>query len=164
MRELLFRAKAINREKGEHRTNYNNGDWVYGLISKPYNDCFPDLPAEMRNEKGVSGIEVDYKTICQYTGMTDRNGKKIFEGDVVVAEVVSERVGNELCLVIFDEDKACFQLCSKFDIYDVGDFNYDTDVKVIGNILDTPELMKIAFYNGIFRIDNGRIKKMLCGG
>ena len=159
MRELLFRAKAINREKGEHRTNYNNGDWVYGLISKPYNDRFPNLPAEMRNEQGVSGIEVDYKTICQYTGMTDRNGEKIFEGDVVV-----DGVRRELCLVIFDEDKACFQLCSKFDIYDVGDFNYDTDVKVIGNILDTPELMKIAFYNGIFRIDNGRIKKMLCGG
>lgn len=78
MRELLFRAKAINREKGEHRTNYNNGDWVYGLISKPYNDCYPYLPAEMRNEEGVNWIEVDYKTICQYIGMTDRNGEKIF--------------------------------------------------------------------------------------
>lgn len=160
MNELLFRAKAINREKGEHRTNYNNGDWVYGLISKPYNDCFPDLPAEMRNEQGINGIEVDYKTICQYTSMTDCNGEKIFEGDVVVAE----RVGRELCLVIFDEDKACFQLCSKFDIYDMSDFNCDTDIKVVGNICDTPEWMKIAFYNGIFRIDNERIKKMLCGG
>ena len=37
MREILFRAKAINQIKGkEYRTNYKNGDWVYGLLSKPH--------------------------------------------------------------------------------------------------------------------------------
>ena len=146
MRDILFKAKRID-----------NGEWVEGAY-------FPKTKYPMKKNRafiwvwqigkfycdyncGYLPYEVDEKTICQYTGMTDRNGKKIFEGDVVV-----DGVRRELCLVIFDEDKACFQLCSKFDIYDVGDFNYDTDVKVIGNILDTPELMKIAFYNGIFRI------------
>lgn len=83
MSNLLFRAKAINRIKGrEYRTNYKNGDWVYGLITKLHDEKY-DFPAEMRNTDGVTGIEVDHKTIGQYTGIDDINGHKIFEGDIV---------------------------------------------------------------------------------
>lgn len=66
-REILFRGKAINRDKGYHRTNYKNGDWVYGLVTRLYDERFENLPAEMTDTNGVSGIEVDYKTVGQYT-------------------------------------------------------------------------------------------------
>lgn len=48
MREILFRAKAINHDPDkEYRTNYKNGDWVYGFVTKLYNAEY-NSPAEMK--------------------------------------------------------------------------------------------------------------------
>ena len=86
VREILFRAKAINRDPNrEYRTDYKNGDWVYGLLTrKPYESSFGISPAQMTNEEGVSGIDVDYNTLGQYMGIEDLEGNNIFEGDIFV--------------------------------------------------------------------------------
>ena len=137
MREILFRAKAINRDGEWHRTSYKNGDWVYGLITRLYDERFGNLPAEMRNTDGVNGIEVDYKTIGQFTGLTDRNGNKIFEGDIVQAALDGRYYSVEY---ITDGEYAFnFVDLEKGYTYSLYDFN---DVIVIGNIHDNPELLK----------------------
>lgn len=141
-REILFRAKAINRDPDrDYRTNYKNGDWVYGLVTTMYDDRFPNLPAEMSNTDGVSGIDVDYITIGEYTGLTDKNGNKIFENDILQVS----HLNNEVCRVYVYYKYGTF-LCNT--IY--GEIEYDTlgmiwanyQLEVIGNTYDNPELLE----------------------
>ena len=129
MCEILFRAKAINRDKGYHKTNYKNGDWVYGLVTRLYDERFENLPAEMTDINGVSGIEVDYKTIGQFTGLIDNNGNDIFEGDVV-DYIASDVIGNPQTGTIIIEDMTDYDNM----IY----LNHTSELKLIGNIHDNP--------------------------
>ena len=147
MREILFRAKAINRIKGrEYRTSYKNGDWVYGLVTKMYDDRFPNLPATMRNTDGVSNIDVDYKSIGQYTGLTDMNGKKIFEGDIVKYKNTSPCF--ECLTVTLNKPCKIAYINSQFvmawkNFYRNFEQVYDDEIEVIGNIHDNPELLEV---------------------
>jgi uncharacterized phage protein (TIGR01671 family) len=139
MREILFRGKAIHRDEGCHRTEYQNGEWVYGLVTKLYDEQFKNLPAEMTNTNGISGIEIDYKTIGQYTNMLDKNGKKIFEGDIVD---FSKRPDNgDYGAVIYDADETEFGI-EYYNIYrSLGKNYYPENIEVIGNIYDNPKLV-----------------------
>lgn len=159
MREILFRAKAINRDSIDgrcRRTDYKNGDWVYGLITKPYNEEY-DFPAEMRNTDGVTGIEVDYKTIGQFTGLTDKNGTKIFNGDVLQGDeypYCSDGDYNYYAEVVWFDNGCCgFGLCThknpKSAVRGISDGNCEwfedfdsNNWLVVGNIYDTPELIE----------------------
>ncbi len=145
MREILFRAKAINRDPdAQYRTDYKNGDWVYGLISsdREYHDTHF---TEMTNTDGVSGIDVDYKTICEYTGLTDKNGTKIFEGDI------HENNGKKFILKygsFYDSDRECS--CYGWFFEDINnkewreglDGTENSYVNIIGNMHDNPELLE----------------------
>ena len=139
MREILFRAKAINRNKGYHRTKYKNGDWVYGLITKLYDERFENLPAEMTNEYGVSGIDIDHKTIGQYTGLTDKNGQKIFEGDII--SCYSPFGQNDFRNKIIGWSETFLSWMAENEpLYGDKQQTYE----VVGNIHDNPELLKGA--------------------
>lgn len=158
-REILFRGKAINRDSGYYRTTYKNGDWVYGLLTRPYNERY-DLPAEMTNTLGVSGIEVDYETIGQYTGLTDKSGTKIFEGDIIesvsrlVNSVGTPTGGTDISRYIIEwgEHKWVKKIffCNRGDYWkknnvlpeDLYPYTASRYCEVIGNIYDNPELLK----------------------
>lgn len=162
-REILFRAKAINREPDRYyKTNYKNGDWVYGFVSTMYDDMYDDsfsnLPAEMNNTDGVRGIDVDRRTIGEYTGLTDKNGTKIFEGDIL-------HFGDKNYLVFWNDE--CFQWQMRirkdgfsFPIYCGQDTGCPVEcitlswvaaeipilgtmsTEIVGNIYDNPELIE----------------------
>lgn len=140
MREILFRGKAINRDKGYHRTEYKNGEWVYGLVTKLYNEQFKSLPAEMTNTNGIRGIEIDYKTIGQYTGLKDKNGIKIFEGDIL--EFIDGNNEVSYYEVVYSEAN-CRWIIRQYEraTDDLDDFvgKYMT---VVGNIYDNPKLLE----------------------
>lgn len=139
MREILFRGKAIHRDEGCHRTEYQNGEWVYGLVTKLYDEQFKNLPAEMTNTNGISGIEIDYKTIGQYTNMLDKNGKKIFEGDII--DFFGRSDGDGYGVVKYDAYETEFGF--EYDnIYrSLGKNYYPENIEVIGNIYDNPKLV-----------------------
>ena len=155
IREILFRGKAINRDPNRvYRTDYKNGDWVFGLPTKLERDF---NIAEMRNEVGVSGIDVDIETVGQFSGLTDRKSKKIFEGDIVKAVI---NLAGELCyaigVVIFEN--GTFKL-KVFQSKNTAEYKQYTGanvaayslehnfierrylLEVIGNIFDNPDLL-----------------------
>lgn len=154
MREILFRGKAINRvEGGEYRSNYKNGDWVYGLITRLFNERFKELPAEMTNTNGVKGIEVDYKTVGQFTGLYDKNGKKIFEGDIVKCREIYNDI-EFTAVVEFGNPNRAYNWGWQLRIID-GDEYINPDIllwvdmedtgaicEVIGTVHDNPELIE----------------------
>lgn len=143
MREILFRGKAINRDKGYHRTKYKNGDWVYGLVTRLYDNRFENLPAEMTDINGVSGIEVDYKTVGQYTGLNDNKGIKIFEGDIVK----SCEYDDTYIIRYFDDDNyPAFDCVPEVPLCECNGLSFLVNIvgcEIIGNIHDNPELLEV---------------------
>lgn len=71
MREILFKAKR-----------WSDGKWVYGDLNQLQDSTI----IHWYNNGCRVADEVDPSTVCQYTGLTDKNGKKIFEGDIVRRE------------------------------------------------------------------------------
>ena len=130
MREIIFKAKRKD-----------NGEWVEGLLWKKKYDsnkifisCFPDKD----DNEEVFVVEPD--TICQYTGLTDKNGRKIWENDIVVIPVE-----NGYFLVEWSDTEARWQMNNEEDAFIVDFDNYwSYQVEVIGNVFDNSELLEKA--------------------
>ncbi len=132
MREILFRGK------GKY-----NGEWVYG-VPVQYSDG--DWQIQVGHSNARCCVTVVPETIGQYTGLLDKNGTKIFEGDII-----KDTTDNELLVV---EGSTAFGFDFKYatepDAYvtafDLGiseDDTYLTSCIVVGNIHSNPKLLEV---------------------
>nr|WP_304429399.1 YopX family protein [uncultured Acetatifactor sp.] len=119
MREILFRAKGQTSDK-----------WHEGLLTRLDQDV-----CHIKDNRHNEWI-CDPQTVCQYTGLTDKNGRKIFEGDILSFSAYSENCKGDVRFIKGNFTIWCGK-CAPF----LDDALEKHSAIVIGNIFDNPELI-----------------------
>ena len=117
IRSIIFRGKRLD-----------DGEWVEGFYLYTNENTQPVII----DMECCSNVIIP-ETVGQYTGLTDRNGKKIFEGDIV------REWGGESCQGYYEIDNVLIVKIP--DTLVNFEMSYDCEYKVIGNIHDTSELL-----------------------
>ena len=148
MREILFREK-----------NVDNGAWVYGSFIPDMLEvfCITDIDGFIKpfslNKEELTEVRVERSTVGQFTGLTDKNGTKIFEGDIIKI-IDGEKIF--IASVKFGDYNQPDKILKThigfyFDIANLASYRKDmgywfgktfSEIEVIGNIHDNPELLK----------------------
>ena len=159
MREILFRAKRTD-----------NGEWVGGFYIYDYaHDAHfifknqlicPNCINDRRTDYSLCDYEIDPKTLCQYTGLKDKNGNRIWENDIVSCEHEKYPDDNPLEVYPLSPDPIKYKRNYAVEFINTGssygyrlrnrsihfmitgNVIYNHKIEVIGNIFDTPELLK----------------------
>lgn len=129
-REILFRGKKAD-----------NKEWIYGYLVKSEDYIFDYseridipyiIPFDNFNLKDYREYRVIPETVSQYTGLTDKNGKKIFEGDKVMFDYEWTKP-NEIGVITWNKDTASFQIKGHIPS---SSMKHLDRMKVIGNVWD----------------------------
>lgn len=138
MLEILFRGKQADTGKwveGSLLVDERNNSYIGVLLQQKETSCY--MAGGRINGKtlnrfvGVGFAMVEPETVGQFTGLVDRNGKKIFVGDILESSVkrVGQKLGN---LIVVTDIRECKYMAL-----------YVSDFIVIGNIHDNPELLEV---------------------
>ena len=139
MREILFRGKRTD-----------NGEWVEGYLCRKYFQEIPHDRVVIQYETKDKGkmwqpnymvAEVIPSSISMFTGLTDKNGKKIFEGDIIKSCEYDDVYFVKYCA---DDNYPAFDVVPEMNIECNGlsHLHIVEGIEVIGNIHDNPELLK----------------------
>lgn len=126
-REILFRGKRVD-----------NDEWAYGdLLHLPNGDVV------ILSDKGYTKVKP--ATVGQFTGLTDKNGKKIFEGDIVRYETIAHNGYEGIYKVVFEDRNGCGYFGIAYSDIETCVFCYSTpasQMEIIGNLYDNPTLLR----------------------
>lgn len=125
MREILFRGKSLKNGEFVEGHYFKNDSGTF-IFTFPYHANYADIDIM---------VKADPETVGQYTGLTDKNGTKIFEGDII-------KVPNWECYgaVKYNVPECAFYIEMSNGDY-VPTYDYSSEVEIIGNIYDNPELI-----------------------
>lgn len=132
MREIKFRGKLIDTGEWGYRDLLHVGDLccigrtIEAFTKMPFNECV-----------------VNSDTVGQYTGLKDRNGKEIYEGDIALMDYSDFNVGKDgqtYAVVRWIDDRAAFMWDAGLNYY--ADMRNADNVEICGNIHDNPELLE----------------------
>ena len=124
MREIKFRGKR------------HNGEWVYGSLVYS-NNIDTAIHYEIDEVRRFDWCYVDSDTIGQFTGLTDKNGKEIYEGDILEVEGMYAKV-------VWNKEKASFEY-EYLHPTQIANTFYEFNMpylSIVGNIHDNKELLK----------------------
>lgn len=126
MREISFRGK-----------NLKTGKWTQGYLFRCWERAY--IAWGMINDN-ADMVEVDHKTVCQYTGLTDKNGRKIFEGDILCNHYY-EKFPEEETMSVIVWDRFGWGIKYRDIVGKLDDFDCKNG-EVTGNIFDNADLIR----------------------
>ncbi len=138
-KEILFKAK-----RRDWRKLPKEEWWVEGYYVHKHDDTYYMFVNEVVEyhdgpifsmQYTMNIYEIDPETLCQYTGFSDKNGKRIWENDIVRFDNCSNYP------IVWDEDYKAFGSCWYSDFDHMSKYR-DVMMEVIGNVFDNPELLE----------------------